>query len=242
MVAAVTGQHVLISELRQGVLTLRLNRPAARNALSAQLRGQLQQAVEDAQKNTRVRVIVLTGTDPAFCAGIDLSELQAGALEGDFIGPRDAPFLSSTKPLIGAINGAAYTGGLELALSCHFLIASELAVFADTHAKFGLTPGWGLTVLLPEAIGPRRARQMAVTSEPVAATTALAWGLVNEVVPHGQLLQRVNAVAALCVANDPRAVEALGNIFDRQERQRTSAGWLIEQEHFLGTRVSRSGS
>src|SRR5690606_31631575 len=142
-----------------------------------------------------VRVMILTGADPAFCAGLDLKELGSSGLSAD----PDAtplPFGSLTKPLLGAINGAAVTGGFELALGCDLLIASERARFADTHARVGVMPGWGLTVLLPQAIGIRRARQMSFTGNYVDAATALAWGLVNEVVPHETLLDRARAIAA----------------------------------------------
>lgn len=236
------GQPLLISELEQGVLTLRLNRPDVRNALSAALRADLQHSVAQAQENPNVRVIVLTGTDPAFCAGIDLAELRDASIDATSIGPRTTPFLTSQKPLIGAINGATYTGGLELALSCHFLIASEKALFADTHARFGLTPGWGLTVLLTEAIGSRRARQMAITSDPISARTALAWGLVNEVIAHDQLLDRAKQIAMACIANDARAVGTLGHIFNDQQHQRTEAAWAIESQRFLGARISGTES
>ena len=98
--------------------------------------------------------------------------------------------------MIGAVNGAAVTGGFELALGCDLLIASERARFADTHARVGVMPGWGLTVLLPQANGIRRARQMSFTGNYVDAETALAWGLVNEVVPHASLLARARELAA----------------------------------------------
>jgi len=128
-----------------------------------------------------VRVIVLTGADPAFCAGLDLTEL--GQADSPLAMAASGPVLPRlSKPLIGAVNGAAITGGLELALACDFLIASELARFADTHARVGIQPGWGLTVELPEAVGLRRARQMSATGNFVDARTALAWGLVNHVV------------------------------------------------------------
>ena len=91
-------------------------------------------------------------------------------------------------PVIGAINGVAITGGFEVALACDFLVASERARFADTHARVGIMPGWGLTVALPEAIGLRRAKEMSTTGNFVDAETALAWGLVNHVVPHDELL------------------------------------------------------
>ena len=137
-----------------------------------------QRALSDLDARPDVRVIVLTGADPAFCAGLDLTELRqpdsplGGAGRGPVI-----PDLAS--PLIGAINGVAVTGGLELALACDFLVASERAGFADTHVRVGIQPGWGLTVALPEAVGLRRAREMSATGNFIDTPTALAWGLVN---------------------------------------------------------------
>ena len=98
------------------------------------------------------------------------------------------PFPRLTKPLIGAINGVAVTGGFELALNCDFLIASEHAKFGDTHTRVGVMPGWGLTVLLPQAIGVRRAREMSFTGNFMSADEALDVGLVNHVVPHAELI------------------------------------------------------
>ncbi len=98
------------------------------------------------------------------------------------------PFPKLTKPLIGAINGVAVTGGFELALNCDFLVASERAKFGDTHARVGVMPGWGLTVLLPQAIGVRRAREMSFTGNFLSAEEALQFGLVNHVVAHDELL------------------------------------------------------
>src|SRR5215470_4452958 len=107
-----------------------------------------------------------------------------------------------TKPLIGAVNGVAVTGGLEVALNCDFLVASDRARFADTHARVGVMPGWGLTVLLPQRIGVARAREMSLTGNYVDATTALQWGLVNHVVPHDQLLPFARGLGADIVSND----------------------------------------
>ena len=119
------------------------------------------------------------------------------------------PFGPLSKPIIGAINGVAVTGGFELALNCDFLIASEQASFADTHARVGIQPGWGLTVLLPQAIGLRRAREMSTTGNFVDARTALEWGLVNRVVAHEDLLPTCRALAADIVSNDQAGVRRI---------------------------------
>ena len=192
---------------------VRLNRPAARNALNRQLRRALFDAMAAAESDHGVDVIVVTGSDPAFCAGLDLRELAGdpSMLTGGFDGDADLrrPWPDMTKPLIGAVNGVAVTGGLELALGCDFLVASRHARFADTHARVGVQPGWGMSVLLPQAVGTRNARQMSLTGNFVDAPTALAWGLVNEVVEHEHLLDRCLALAADISGNDQQGVRRL---------------------------------
>ena len=119
------------------------------------------------------------------------------------------PFRACTKPLIGAINGVAVTGGFELALNCDFLIASERAKFGDTHTRVGVMPSWGLTVLLPQAIGVRRAREMSFTGNFMSADEALDRGLVNHVVPHPELIPFTRAIAADIVNNEFDAVRQI---------------------------------
>jgi enoyl-CoA hydratase len=196
------------AEVAGSVATVTLNRPERRNAISGGLLTALRATMAELDASPEIRVIVLTGADPAFCAGLDLTELSradsplARAASGPVLPPL-------SKPLIGAVNGAAITGGLELALSCDFLIASELARFADTHARMGIQPGWGLTVELPAAVGMRRALQMSATGNFVDAATALVWGLVNHVVPHAELMSFTARLAADVASNDPAAVRAI---------------------------------
>ena len=206
-------EEILLVEVDRRVATVTLNRPAVRNALSAALRGMLASTLESLDGDDAIDVIILTGADPAFCAGVDLKELggTSGGGGGDIRGLVEvgSPFGPLSKPIIGAINGVAVTGGFELALNCDFLIASEQASFADTHARVGIQPGWGLTVLLPQAIGLRRAREMSTTGNFVDARTALEWGLVNRVVAHGELLPICRALAADIVSNDQAGVRRI---------------------------------
>jgi len=224
---------VVESETRDRVAVITLNRPAARNALSSQLLTELAAAFAAADADAAVDVIVLTGADPAFCAGLDLKELGSGGGPGpmpDFRrtdGTR-APFGAAAKPVIGAINGVAITGGLELALACDFLVASERARFADTHARVGIQPGWGLTVLLPEAVGMRRAREMSATGNFVDAETALAWGLVNHVVAHAELLDHALGLAGDIASNDARAVRRIYATYDENALGTGRDGWDTE--------------
>jgi enoyl-CoA hydratase len=198
----------VLCEIRDLVAVVTLNRPSRRNALSAGLLASIRATLAELSTDTAVRAIVLTGADPAFCAGLDLTEL--GQSDGPLSSAASGPVLPPlSKPLIGAVNGAAITGGLELALACDFLIASERARFADTHARIGIMPGWGLTVQLPAAVGLRRAREMSATGNFVGARTALEWGLVNHVVPHTELLDFTMRLAADAASSDPAAVHAM---------------------------------
>jgi len=225
---------VVLLEVADRIATVTLNRPQARNAMSSELIAALGRLVGEADARGDVDVLILTGTDPAFCAGLDLKELghDGGPLKGDAssngsppdggdddtgrngagIGPRRfvrGPTLPTAKPVIGAINGAAVTGGLELALNCDFLVASDRARFADTHSRVGVHPLWGLTVTLPEAVGMRRAREMSATGNFIDARQALEWGLVNHVVEHHQLLPFARRLAADISSSDRRAVDAI---------------------------------
>ena len=191
-------EEILLVEVSDRVATVTLNRPAVRNALNAALRSALPSIMENLDRDESVDVIILTGADPAFCAGIDLKELggnsRGGEEETRALIDGGRPFGPVSKPVIGAINGVAITGGIELALNCDFLIASDRASFADTHARVGIQPGWGLTVLLPQAVGLRRAKEMSTSGNFVDARTALQWGLVNRVVAHDDLVSTCRAL------------------------------------------------
>jgi enoyl-CoA hydratase len=200
------------------IATVTLNRPDARNALSSRLLGELVSALAGAEADPGVDVVILTGADPAFCAGLDLNELAtpgnglvSGGTSEQTRGQHRTrgPFPKLSKPLIGAINGDAITGGFELALNCDFLVASERARFGDTHSRVGVMPGWGLTVLLPQAIGVRRAREMSFTGNFVGAEEALRLGLVNHVVEHDRLLPFTRQLATDIVGNDQAGVRQL---------------------------------
>ena len=219
----------------QRVARLTLNRPAARNALTRELWSEIADAVVRLDGDDDVAAVVLTGADPAFCAGFDLRRLSSESRDAqrarqqrppDFLGmlpPRDTP-------IIAAVNGPAVTGGLELALDCDFLIASDRARFADTHARVGVMPGGGLTVRLPALIGPARALQMSLTGDFVDAQTACRWGLVSEVVPHDDLLDRATELAR-SIASIPRGnIVELRRIYAEVAGLSGRAAWEREGE------------
>jgi enoyl-CoA hydratase len=226
---------VVLLDVSERIATITLNRPEARNALSGEVLRLLPRRLTEAESRDDVDVIVLTGTDPAFCAGLDLKELGSGGrLLGDSSGAGGrpnasggrGPFPALSKPLIGAINGVAVTGGLELALNCDFLVASERAKFGDTHTRVGVMPGWGLTVLLPQAIGVRRAREMSFTGNFLSADEALQWGLVNHVVPHDDLLAFTRRLALDIIGNDQPGVRQIRATY--AEITAETDGWQIE--------------
>lgn len=227
--------ELVLTEVADHIATITLNRPEARNALSGALITELRAAVRAAQSDDDVRVLILTGADPAFCAGLDLKELGAGSSTLTGTRPRDdapidqrGPLPPGPKPVIGAINGAAITGGFELALACDLLIASDRARFADTHARVGIQPWWGLTVLLPQAIGVRRAREMSATGNFCDAQRALDWGLVNHVVPHDQLLSFTRGIAADMASTDQRAMRQILATYAAGSRVTIGEAWLVE--------------
>src|SRR3954471_11107369 len=222
--ASPNDADILLIDTRDRVRTLTLNRPQSRNALSAELRRRFFTALRDAETDDEVDVVIVTGADPVFCAGLDLKELGDTSQLPD-ISPQWPPM---TKPVIGAINGAAVTGGLELALYCDILIASENASFADTHARVGLLPTWGLSVRLPQKVGVGLARRMSLTGDYLSADDALRAGLVTEVVGHQDLLPSARAVAASIVGNNQGAVRALLESYHRIDAEQTSAGLWIE--------------
>ena len=220
---------VLLIETAERIRTLTLNRPEVRNALSMKLRDTLFPALREADAADDVDVVILTGTDPAFCAGIDLKEIATG-LEGTAGIPDLSPkWPPMSKPVIGAINGVAVTGGFEIALCCDILIASENARFADTHARVGLLPSWGMSVRLPQVVGRGLAYRMSLTGDYLGAHDALRVGLVTEVVHHDQLLDAAKAVAASIVGNNRDAVRALLASYHRIDDAQTHASFRIEQ-------------
>jgi enoyl-CoA hydratase len=215
------------------VALVTLNRPEARNALSGELVALMDECFVDLDRRPDVAVIILTGADPAFCAGFDLRQLstELRSVQQHRQGvpvPHLGMLPAHTTPVIGAINGAAVTGGLELALACDLLIASDRARFADTHARVGAMPGAGLTIRLPELIGINRARQMSFTGDFVPAQRAYEWGLVNEVVPHDQLLARAREVAGSIVSIPAANVAEIARVYARVGELSGAEAWRLE--------------
>lgn len=204
-----------------GVAVVTLNRPEAMNALSKALRSELAQVMRDMDSRDDVRAVVLTGAGTrAFTAGLDLKELgsDASAVNDATGSSAEANPVKAIeqcgKPVIGAINGVAITGGFELALACDVLIGSEAARFADTHARVGIMPGWGLSQKLSRLIGLYRAKELSLSGNFLDAATAQAWGLLNRVVAAEELLPAAKKLAADMATIDPRFSRAYKKLID----------------------------
>ena len=202
-----------------GCAIVTLDRPAAMNALSLAMRKQFVATIDGLQSDPGVRVLIVTGAGKAFCAGLDLKELGASRDLASTLDPGEArdPIAGLRRfpgPFIGAINGAAVTGGFELALACDLLIASETARFADTHARVGVLPGWGLSQRLPRLIGVNRAKELSLTGNFLSARQAESWGLVNRVVEPDRLLAVASALAADMLSASPEILVAMKRLID----------------------------
>jgi enoyl-CoA hydratase len=202
-----------------GVTRVTLNRPEALNALSGALRTRLVEVLRALASDAGTEVVVLTGAGRAFCVGLDLKELGGETDAAPTVTAEELAdaFRDLGKPLIGAINGYAITGGFELALMCDFLIASPAARFADTHARVGVVPGWGLSQRLPRLVGINRAKELSLTGNYLDADTAERWGLVNRVVPADALLDHCERLARDILSTDKATRDAILRVMD--------AGW-----------------
>jgi enoyl-CoA hydratase len=203
----VMNEQLVLCEDRGAVRVLTMNRPDSRNALNTGLIGALHTALMQADRDDSVRALVLTGAVPAFCAGLDLKQAQRdGSAYFERLHAENCitKVGQLSKPILGAINGAAITGGMEMALGCDFLVASDRAVFADTHAQVGILPGAGMTARLPGIVGTGMARRLSMTSEVVDAARAEKMGLVTEAVAHPRLLDRtVELATQICEVAAP---------------------------------------
>lgn len=204
------SEETVLLEVADSTAIITLNRPQAMNALSKALRARLAQVMRQVNEDDAVRTVILTGAgERAFTAGLDLKELgsQQGALgAANAKGAEENPVKAieqCRKPVIGAINGVAITGGFEVALACDVLVASTNARFADTHARVGIYPGWGLSQKLSRMIGISRAKELSFTGNFLDAHTAQAWGLVNHVVEPEELLPLARRLAADMASIDP---------------------------------------
>ena len=209
-------ETILVERSEEGFATLVLNRPDKLNTLSIQLRREMAAAIDALEADPKIRVLILTGAGRAFTAGLDLDEwaapgvVAAGAYEHDAV----ETLKRFSGPVIGAINGLAMTGGVEIALACDVLIASTEARFADSHAQVGLLPGWGGSARMVRRIGLHRAKELALTARFLSAEEAGAWGFVNHVVAPEALRPSAEAMARQMLACVPEALVAYRKLLD----------------------------
>lgn len=231
---------LVIVEADGPVTTITLDRPEARNALDRHLSTALAGALRVADADPAVRAVVLTGTDPAFCAGQDLRELAGDPTIVQTTPPDESPYATlaaMTTPVVGAINGACATGGLEVALWCDFLVASERARFADTHARVGAIPGGGMTANLTRRVGLAMAKELSLTGRWVDAPEALRIGLVNRVVAHEALPATATGIAHEIAAGRPGAVAAIKALYDDAWGMTVAEAHRLEAERFAEWRI-----
>ena len=235
------SEAVVLVDKREGIATVTLNRPRAMNALCVALRSALTRTFEALAQDDETGVVILTGAgERAFCAGLDLEELARGRNPGGGADSLDAEpgrgdgliraLEGFPRPIIAAINGVAVTGGFELALACDVLIGSTNARFADTHARVGIMPGWGLSQKLSRLIGVSRAKELSLTGNFLDAECAERWGLLNRVVAPEALLQSCEAIARDMLSCQPGMLAAYKDVIDRGFEQTLTEGRRIEIE------------
>jgi 2-(1,2-epoxy-1,2-dihydrophenyl)acetyl-CoA isomerase len=200
-----------VEDAELGVRTLTLDRPDALNALDRELKEVLLAALRAAARDREVRAVVLTGAGRAFCAGQDLRERGEGAPSMAIeLRERYIPIIEAVarleKPVIAAVNGVAAGAGFSLALACDIRVMAETATFISAFGRIGLVPDSGLSWFLPRLVGPARAAEIVMTTDPVDAATAERIGLVNRVVPAEACLKEAQALAARLAAGAPLAI------------------------------------
>ncbi|HUI00071.1 MAG TPA: enoyl-CoA hydratase-related protein [Nitrososphaerales archaeon] len=199
-------------EAKDRVAVVRLNRPEALNALNSVMVKELASALDLLEADGSVRCVVLTGSDRAFCAGADVKEMsglsKAEMSRGDHLRPAWERAWKFSKPLIAAISGYALGGGLELAMCCDIIVASEGAKLGQPEINIGIIPGGGGTQRLPRAVGKYKASEMILAGVFISAEEAKAHGLVNRVVPPGKYLEEALSLAAEISSKAPLAVRA----------------------------------
>jgi enoyl-CoA hydratase len=231
---ALIVEKTVLFEVEGSTALITLNRPDRHNSFCQDLLINLYNAIDEVARRDDVKVAILTGNGKSFCSGIDLSVIG----KEDILHPRgdgkELPDVMGAcqKPIIGAINGSAITGGFELAMNCDFLIASENARFIDSHAKVGIHPGWGMTQMLQRSVGQRMAKQMSFTCKPLSAQDALRCGLVNEVVPLAELLPRAKQIARDISEVNQDIMMKMKALIEKQNEVSFEEAFRLEREGF----------
>jgi enoyl-CoA hydratase len=212
------SEETVLVETADGVMTITLNRPQAKNAVNKALAVAVAAAIDELESNDQLRAAIITGAGGSFCSGMDLKAFVTGehpVVEGrGFAGMCE---YICTKPLIAAVEGYALAGGFEVAISCDLIIAAEDSKFGIPEVKRGLAAGAGGLAKLPKQIPSRIAKELALTGDFISAGRAYELGLINQVVPAGTALAAARAMAAKIAANGPLAVVASKAVVDRAQ-------------------------
>lgn len=244
------GEPAALVERRDHTMLITFNRPEVRNAVNGALTRAVGEALDEADADTGIRAVVLTGAgDKAFCAGADLKEVARGEFSTEgfkphwgFAGCVTHPI---AKPVVAAVNGFALGGGCELAMACHIRIAADVAKFGQPELKLGLIPGYGGTQRLPRLVGKGRALQLILTGETIDAQEALRIGLVNAVVPGAELIATARKWLGQMLANGPIALALAIETIDRGLDMPLEAAIALEADNFgrcAGTEDMREGA
>lgn len=207
--------QTLLTDLENGILTITINRPDKLNALNKTVIEELSAVIDEMISNPSVKSVIITGSGPkSFVAGADISEFSSlDAHGGKALAQKGQDLVftkieNSPKPIIAAVNGFALGGGCELAMSCHFRVASDNAKFGQPEVNLGLIPGYGGTQRLVQLIGKGRAMELLMTGNMIDVNTALQYGLVNHVVPQAELLSKARSILELINTKAPLAISA----------------------------------
>ncbi len=241
--------QTLLTDFQNHILTITIHRPDKLNAINNLVMKELNEVMDEVFKNDEIRSVIITGAGiKSFVAGADIGEFQGlTVVEGKDIAQKGQEIFKKiencSKPVIAAVNGFALGGGNELAMACHFRIASENAKFGQPEVNLGLIPGYGGTQRLAQLIGKSRAIEMMISGKIIDANTALQYGLVNDVVPQEELLNKAKEILAIVNLKAPLAVakciEAANAVFDK-----TKNGYEAEINAFgncFGTEDMKEG-
>lgn len=233
--------QTLLTDLSEGIFTITINRPDKLNALNKVVMDELNDVIDVIYKNDKIKSAIITGTgNKAFVAGADISEFQdLNKEQGMDMAKKGQDIFfkieNSPKPIIAAVNGFALGGGCELAMSCHFRIASENAKFGQPEVNLGLIPGYGGTQRLTQLIGKGRAIELLITANMIDANTALQYGLVNYVVAQEELLNKAKSILKVINSKAPLAVASCikcANVVGQETNNGGYGGYATELSEF----------
>lgn len=232
----------IIYEVSAGIAWITLNRPERLNSLSPEMMQEWIDALLTARKDSNVRIIVVTGAGRAYCTGLDLKSLGKVTIENGEVGGEIInlglklmeTMQNCPQPVIAMVNGHCFTGGLELLYGFDLIVASQEAQFGDTHAKWGIKPGWGLSQQMPRTLGMMRAKELSFTCRTFSAAEAKELGLVNRVVSADRLKEETIALAQQIMMNSPQGIAAIKDLYNKGMEMSLQDGLQYEQDsHYI---------